>query len=88
MLQMGLLLREEGGYALRTGGVEEEALALLQAPLSRRELEERLGLSTGRVLRLLRRLLAEGKVERTGRGRGMRYRARSGPGRGLEAGEA
>lgn len=77
MVQMGLLERVRGGYTLRRmGGVEEEALALLKTPLSRRELERRLGLSPGQTLGLLRRLLAEGKVRRTGRGRGVRYQAR------------
>lgn len=76
MVQMELLERVRGGYTLRRmGGVEEEALALLKTPLSRRELERRLGLSPGQTLGLLRRLLAEGKVRRTGRGRGVRYQA-------------
>ncbi|MER3451903.1 MAG: hypothetical protein C4300_07820 [Thermus sp.] len=73
---MGLLFRAEGGYTLQKERVEEEVLAILQRPLSRRALEERLGLPSAQVLRLLRRLVAEGKVERTGRGRGVRYRAR------------
>ncbi|MER3603196.1 MAG: ATPase [Thermus sp.] len=76
MLRMGLLFRAEGGYTLQKERVEEEVLAILQRPLSRRALEERLGLPSAQVLRLLRRLVAEGKVERTGRGRGVRYRAR------------
>ncbi|MDM7324972.1 MAG: type IV toxin-antitoxin system AbiEi family antitoxin domain-containing protein, partial [Thermus sp.] len=46
----------------------------LERPLSRRELEGRLGLSPKAALALLNRLIREGRVERVGRGSATRYR--------------
>jgi len=54
----------------------ERALALLEAPRRRQEVERVLGLSRKRALELLRRLIREGRVERVGRGAATRYRRR------------
>jgi len=74
---MGLLRKEGGRYHLaRRDLLAERALALLEAPRRRQEVERVLGLSRKRALELLRRLIREGRVERVGRGAATRYRRR------------
>ncbi len=76
---MGLVQRLSGRYRLAIGGsLEEEALRLLATPRARRDLEALLGLKPKAALRLLNRLLREGRVLRLGRGAGVRY-VRSSP---------
>ncbi len=75
MERMGLLRKEGGRYhLLRRDSLGERALGLLTNPLSRREVEAQLGLSSRAALALLNRLIREGKVERVGRGAATRYR--------------
>lgn len=77
MERMGLLRKEGGRYHLaRRDLLAERALALLEAPRRRQEVERVLGLSRKRALELLRRLIREGRVERVGRGAATRYRRR------------
>ncbi|TBH21212.1 ATP-binding protein [Thermus thermamylovorans] len=77
MERMGLLRREGGRYRLvRRDSLGERALGLLAQPLSRREVEGQLGLSSRAALALLNRLIREGRVERVGRGAATRYRRR------------
>ncbi|MFN3179644.1 MAG: type IV toxin-antitoxin system AbiEi family antitoxin domain-containing protein, partial [Thermus sp.] len=75
MERMGLLRKEGGRYhLLRRDSLGERALGLLTNPLSRREVEAQLGLSSRAALALLNRLIREGRVERVGRGAATRYR--------------
>ncbi|GAB5602902.1 ATP-dependent DNA helicase RecG [Thermus sp. FJN-A] len=77
MERMGLVGREGGRYHLaRRDPLAERALALLEAPRPRREVEGALGLSSRAALSLLNRLVREGRVERVGRGAATRYRRR------------
>jgi len=77
MERMGLVRREGGRYHLaRKDPLAERALALLEVPRRRLEVERALGLSRKGALSLLGRLIREGRVERLGRGAATWYRRR------------
>ena len=77
MERMGLLRRERGVYRLvGRDPLGDKLLAHLDRPLSRREVEALLGISSRSALALLKRLRLEGRLERVGRGSATRYRRR------------
>ncbi len=77
MERMGLLRRERGVYRLvGRDPLGDKLLAHLDRPLSRREVEALLGVSSRSALALLKRLRLEGRLERVGRGSATRYRRR------------